>query len=90
MGMPRRGGYASLSVEGSITQEFDNFTCNHCQRVTHVAAGQKAEDMGGLCKQCMGLICKRCLGQGCTPFEKKLDAWESADRLYRAARGDYR
>ena len=81
--MRNPGGYVTLSVEGKVEREYDAFTCGHCQYVTHVKAGAKAEDMGGLCKQCMTLICARCLGKTCAPFEKTLDAWERADRLYR-------
>ena len=85
--MRRPGGYVTLTVENKIAYETDCFSCGHCNRVTHVAVKQKAEDLGGLCKQCMKLICAQCAVSGrCLPLEKQLDAWERADRLYRDMR----
>ena len=79
--MRNPGGYACIVEPDRPTRECDTFTCAHCNRVTHVKPGARAEDIGGLCKQCMGLICPRCVGQACVPFEKKLEAWEARERL---------
>ncbi len=70
------------------TVEHDTFTCGHCNRVTIVPHRAAAEDMGGMCKQCMHLICTACVDNGrCTPFEKKLEAMESRERLRQAMGG---
>jgi hypothetical protein len=82
--MFRPGGYACVVEPDKPTQEFDTFTCAHCNRVTHVKPRARPQDIGGLCKQCMGLICPACVGQPCVPFEQKLQAWEARER-FRAA-----
>lgn len=74
--MRKPQGYACISSPDGI-READTFTCAHCQRITHVKSGAKAEDLGGLCKSCMGLICSHCVGKGCTPFEKVLEREEA-------------
>ena len=63
---------------------FDTMTCNHCNRLIHVKARNRPEDIGGLCKQCMRPICPFCLDLGCTPFEKKLERWEARGRALRS------
>jgi hypothetical protein len=82
--MRRPGGYAQIVEPDQATSEFDTFTCAHCNRVTHVAARQRPEDIGGLCKQCMGLICPGCVGAPCVPFLKRLEQMEARDRLRRS------
>jgi hypothetical protein len=52
--MRHPGGYACITEPDRPAHEFDTFTCAHCNRVTHVKARQRPEDIGGLCKQCMG------------------------------------
>lgn len=65
--------------------EFDTLTCGHCNRMIHVQARRRPEDIGGLCKQCMRPICPKCTDQGsCVPFEKKLEKWEARDRALRS------
>jgi hypothetical protein len=82
--MLRPGGYACIVDPDGAVQEFDTFTCAHCNHVTHVKARQRPEDIGGLCKQCMGLICAACVGGACVPFLKRLDDMEARDRFRRA------
>jgi hypothetical protein len=82
--MFKPGGYAQIVDPDGGRQEFDTFTCAHCNRVTHVKARQRPEDIGGLCKQCMGLICPRCVGEPCAPFLKRLDDMEARARFRRA------
>jgi hypothetical protein len=82
--MRNPGGYVQIVEPDGVVQEFDTFTCAHCNRVTHVEARQRPEDIGGLCKVCMGLICPRCVGQACVPFLKRLDHMEARAR-FRAA-----
>jgi hypothetical protein len=79
--MLRPRGYAYLSDPEAGVKEWDTITCAHCNRVTHVQARQRPEDIGGLCKQCMGLICPRCVGEPCVPFLKRLDEMEARARV---------
>ena len=79
--MRRPGGYACISEPDRPPQEFDTFTCAHCNRVTHVKARHDPADIGGLCKQCMGLIRPACVGEACVPFLKRLDEMEAKARL---------
>ena len=66
--------------------ERDSFTCGHCQKVTFVKPGQRADDIGGLCKVCMNLICPECTDlMICDVFEKKLERAEAKDRFLRSA-----
>ena len=75
--MRRPQGYACITSPDGV-RETDTFTCRHCQYITHVKAGAKAEDLGGLCKICMGLICSRCVGGGCNPWEKQMEQQEAS------------
>lgn len=60
--------------------EFDTITCAHCNRVVRVK-----KDPGGFCRVCMRALCGPCADLGkCTPFEKKLEAWEARDRFLRS------
>jgi hypothetical protein len=77
------GGYLEVTGPGSGAGLSDTLTCFHCNSVVEVNAKQRPEDAGGLCYVCMKLICPRCVGNGCTPFEKKLEAWEARGRLLR-------
>jgi hypothetical protein len=79
--MRRPGGYAQIVEPDRPTRECDTFTCAHCNRVTHVKPGVRAEDIGGLCKQCMGLVCPSCVGQPCVPFLKRLEQMEAKARF---------
>lgn len=83
--MRRPQGYAVITTPGVPTQEFDTFTCKHCQRIVLV---QPNRDMittdGGFCHKCFGLICDTCAAKGvCTPFERQLEAEEARWRLQR-------
>lgn len=76
-------GYATLTSESGVA-ECDTTTCAHCNAITHVRAGQRPEDIGGLCKSCMGLICPRCVGGACDPFLKKLERWAARHEALRS------
>lgn len=68
-----RQSFATDSLGRRIRAEADSYSCGHCNRVVFVNAGERAEDIGGLCKQCMGLICPHCVDDGrCTPLERRL------------------
>lgn len=84
--MRREGGYACITSPDGVA-EYDSYTCSHCQRINLVKPKQRAEDLGGLCKQCMGLICSQCVSLPCRPFEKQLEAWEARDRFRRSIDG---
>ena len=87
--MLRPGGYARIDDPDRALVEFDTFTCAHCNRVTHVKAHARPEDIGGLCKQCMGLICPRCVGEPCAPFLKRLEDMEARERFRAEVAGQY-
>lgn len=83
-GMRRPQGYACIS-EPEQNKEFDTFSCGHCNCIKHVKPMQRAEDMGGLCKQCMKLICGPCLNLGtCDPLEKQIERMEARDHTLRS------
>jgi hypothetical protein len=79
--MRRPGGYARIDDPDRGRQEFDTFTCAHCNRITHVKPKARPEDIGGLCKVCMGLICAACVGDACVPFLRRLDEMEARARF---------
>lgn len=62
-------------------QEFDTFTCAHCQSVQRVKPMAKTFESPGRCFQCDKLICQKCLNFGCTPFERKLEEYEARERF---------
>lgn len=65
--------------------KMDTFTCFHNNEVVHVPAKCDPAEMGGVCKICMKLICKECVAKGgCTPFEKKLEAWRARTEALRS------
>lgn len=72
-------GFQRVETREGIN-EFDTMACGHCNRIIHVQARQRPEDIGGLCKQCMRAICPQCVDRGhCDPFEKKLARWEARE-----------
>lgn len=85
--MHRAMGYAVEMRDGVVVKERDSFTCCHCNGIVFVKPKQDPSEMGGMCLLCMKHTCPTCAGNGCVPFEKKLRAMESRDRLLRAALG---
>lgn len=85
--MFRAGGYSYSFDPTGMCQECDTFTCFHCNTIVKVPTKSKPEDIGGLCKICMKMICPSCVDQGCTPFEKKIEALEARDRTLRSYEG---
>ena len=84
--MLRANNYSVIFNPDGPPVERDSFTCGHCQRVTFVKPGHRADDLGGLCKVCMSLICDKCVETGvCDPFEEKLRRAEAQDRFLREA-----
>jgi len=90
------GGYGQLicddgtavardSYGRAVQAEHDTFTCNHCNKVVIVNAGERPEDIGGMCYMCMKLVCPHCVDAGaCVPFEKKLEAIERREDALRS------
>jgi len=72
----RAGGYAVLT-DPNGRRESDTFTCSHCSGIVVVAACERPEDLGGMCKRCMGLICPKCVGFSCDPIEERLRRMEN-------------
>lgn len=62
IGKPTPQGYACITdrATGKVLNECDTMTCSHCQRIVHVPAGKKIEEVGDICRGCMGVICRRC------------------------------
>lgn len=80
--MRNPGGYAVITDPLAPTKEWDTFTCCHCNSIVNVKPFQAASDAGGWCARCAKPVCGPCADQGrCTPFEKKLDAYEARMRL---------
>ncbi len=82
--MRYEGGLATLTSPEGQQRYASTFTCAHCGFLVHVKGGQRAEDVGGGCRQCLnvknplsGMICAKCVAIGtCTPFEKALERME--------------
>ena len=91
--MKKPQGYAVLFDPDSdeVIEEFDTFTCGHCNNIVHVKPKCDPTTIGGMCFCCMTFICPQCVETGvCDPFERKLDRMEgsaSARRSYKSAGG---
>jgi hypothetical protein len=96
--MRKPGGYAVLvSPESQVvnfdgmrrervdpgSNEYDCFTCAHCNRIIHVRARANPDEFGSMCRNCMKMVCPTCADQGCTPFLKKIDEAEEREIRYR-------
>lgn len=78
-------GGLGISFEIDRIVEHETTTCAHCQHITVVPHGVRAEDtVARLCRSCMRLICPVCVRVGiCRPIEKWLEQQEKADRTGR-------
>lgn len=96
-------GYAILTDRetGRVMKEADTYTCNHarlipglgwqpCQRIIHVPANRKVEEVADFCRGCMKIICAQCATEGkgaCTTAMKAIEEAEERDaRSYHARR----
>ena len=80
-------GYA-LWVDPDLPRDFerDTFTCAHCNAVNQVTPFTTPAALGGWCSCCCAPICPKCSDRfECTPFEKKLEAYERANRFAQQA-----
>jgi len=67
-------GYARLSGPDG-TQEWDTFTCFHCNSIRHDDPKQQDTHW---CYQCFNRICENCKARArCEPFERKLERMEA-------------
>lgn len=69
---------------GEGVEEFDTFTCNHCNRIVTVPHKGNPSDLGGHCRLCDALVCNRCVGKGCTPWEKQMEKMEAREAALRS------
>lgn len=72
----RQLGYGLIVEPGKQDDEVDSLTCGHCGTVSWMKPFQPGEAMGGRCTCCDKFVCLACVGKGCTPLEKRLDAYE--------------
>ena len=80
--MARVGGYAvSTGIWGEV-EEYDTFTCPHCNGVCFIRPGSGTQR--GYCFRCNLPTCgkERCMS--CIPFERKMEEMEARYRLRRA------
>jgi hypothetical protein len=78
-------GYSVLDNGDGRPQEFDTFTCGHCQRMKRIPHGKRAEDtVGRVCSCCQRVVCAKCKGEAtCDVIEKKLERAEARDAARR-------
>lgn len=66
-------GYLMIDnrLSGGKLEEYQTFTCAHCQRIGRIHRRQRE---GGWCWQCAAPICWECLALGeCRPFLQKIE-----------------
>ena len=80
--MARVGGYAITTGVWGEVEEYDTFTCPHCNGVCFIRPGSGTQR--GYCFRCSLPTCgkERCMS--CTPFERKMEEMEARSRLRRA------
>ncbi len=80
--MRKPEGYSLWTEPDGGKKEMDTFTCRHCNCVVQIPPRATPSECGGWCFQCNGGICGKCADRfTCTPFEKKLDQYERANRF---------
>lgn len=77
----REQGVAEWTTSSGKTTTLATTTCCHCNAVTIIQKGARAEDCGGFCLRCMRPTCKACADKGCVPFERELERQEARGRL---------
>ena len=80
--MARVGGYAITTGVWGEVEEYDTFTCPHCNGVCFIRPGSGTQR--GYCFRCNLPTCgkERCMS--CIPFERKMEEMEARSRLRRA------
>lgn len=83
-------GYLTIVHPDAPTQEFDTFTCFHCQKIVPVRPKDDLDNLGAYCTVCKKMICSEChykmsvLGQPCAPWEKQMDQMEARERALKS------
>lgn len=85
--MRRPGGYGEVSGPPEVCEEFDTFTCCHCNCIVRVRPGSGTER--GFCFMCNAPHCGKKGCWTCVPFERKLEAVENRYRLHKAMERGY-
>lgn len=80
----REQGAAEWTYPDRRTVTRPTLTCCHCNAVTIIDQGARAEDCGGFCLRCMQPTCRNCANKGCRPFERELQRQEARGRLLAA------
>jgi len=82
---PKDHGQINIFGPGKST-EAETQLCAHCQRLMVIRAS--SPDMkpyhGEVCLKCMKRICPLCMGKDCTPFMKKIEAYERREAMFRS------
>jgi hypothetical protein len=91
--MNRALGYLQI-IGPEKTETFETFTCAHCNcvvtmpRDTSITKATEVKRDVRRCAGCDALTCPRCAKTpSCTPFMRKIEAVERAERLLIAAHG---
>lgn len=84
----RARSYVAISGPDGV-EEWNAYTCAHCQAIRRVKAAHDPTEQGGVCRKCMGLLCPRCYTRlmrsgECTIWEKQMEAMERAFARHRA------
>ena len=79
-------GYATVMLDGQITDEEDTFTCGHCNGIVFIKPFQTDTDS---CRACDSHICQACAGElvkklKCVTVDARLEAAERRARLSRS------
>ena len=80
--MARVGGYAVTTGLWGEVEEYDTFTCPHCNGVCVIRPGSGTQR--GYCFRCNLPTCGREHCISCIPFERKMEEMEARYRLRRA------
>lgn len=81
----RPGGWIEFVNRDGSREEYDSYTCGHCNRIKRIPHGTPPEDLGGMCRMCWKHLCKRCAAEmdrtlKCRPFEQRLEESERRRR----------
>ena len=80
--MARVGGYALTTGLWGEVEEYDTFTCPHCNGVCVIHPGSGTQR--GYCFRCNLPTCGREHCMTCIPFERKMEEMEARYRLRKA------
>src|SRR3990167_3526721 len=86
---PDHAGRITVTGPGKGTHESDACRCIHCGKIWVVRSSNPSvkADLGGWCRNCMAMICSFCAGKPCMHLYKKLELYESRQRLFLSSKG---